>query len=668
MKKRVLLLVLAVLALTFVLVSCGKHEHDFKQTEVITEATCDAAGKAKFACECGETEEREIAAKGHTFGEEQVKEATCWENGYTYKVCTVCNAESEHTNEVKADPKYHVFNEVKETKPDCSTQTKGTKKTVCSICGADDGNGVEETMWEHDYKEIVVEATCQAPGSKYQQCQNEKCGVTTTPEEIPQLSHQKEQVGDAHEATCTEAGYISYKCTVCGEEWNEENGEALGHKWAEEQSFSEATCTERPYYYYDCENCDEIQFVNYAGDADGHIIIDDENDPKYATRNNIIPATCINPGSITPICDRCEEVLDTETDEYGASYVTILPATGNHFVTEKEIGTYPATCHKAQYTEYQCTVDEGCEEKRQDEVGDPVPHKYGDTPDYTEPSKCNFQGHDFYYCTECPDGNSCEICLKKVEIEKPSHDELGGSKPRVEATCCELSYQKFICSMCEQEWTKTYTNEEYPMKDHGAWESTGTVVAPTCSTEGYTVYLCKNDPNCEVTDNQTFTRRVEHSFTEYVDGRLVCSGCKVTYRDKSTFLADPIISKDLEIDADTKLTCQLIGYKAPAAPETVGEGYTYVIGEESPNVSNGLILLSGSATKVVVKYVDADGKEQSADITAFAINVTIAGNSYVCYDLYADSKVEGAYLSGKLVSVEITADAATTVRLFTNEG
>ena len=52
MKKRVLLLVLAVLAVMFALVSCG-HEHDFKQTEVITAPTCDAAGKAKFVCDCG---------------------------------------------------------------------------------------------------------------------------------------------------------------------------------------------------------------------------------------------------------------------------------------------------------------------------------------------------------------------------------------------------------------------------------------------------------------------------------------------------------------------------------------------------------------------------------------------------------------------------------------
>lgn len=659
MKKRVLLLVLAVLALMFVLVSCG-HKHDFKQSEVITEATCDAAGKAKFVCECGESEEREIAAKGHTFGEEQVKEPTCWEDGYTYKVCSVCNAESEPTNTVKADSKYHKFDEVKmTTEVDCGKQQDGIRQTVCSICHKPDPNGkVEQIKWAHEWEETTVEATCKAPGSISQACKT--CGAPGQVTILEQLPHTEEKTGSTP-ANCLEAGFDSFKCTVCESTWDVPTDDALGHDIDTENKLTQdPTCLLDGYDYYACTRCDyREREAGINGEALGH-------DYDYETEGFIIvvDATCITDGSITPICKRegCGEVLTSE--------VEVIKATGVHYTTDKEISSKEATCHEAAYVEYQCTADDACTATEKRYSGEKLEHNLVFIK--TVAPKCNAPGYDLYVCTLCEENNTetskCVLgCVEhrneKIVPHQPTinktKDAEGNPIEFVPATCIKNAYTIWECGDCSQEWTYTYTVEEKPLMQHGVdadgndcWQPTNTVVAPTCSAEGYTIYFCPNDDDCTETTKKDFTRRTEHPFTEYIDGRLVCSACNVTYRDITTYIDKAVDSGELEIDDNTKLNWELKGYENPKDPTALvaNTAYVYEVKDGALDISVGIIKLSSeneATYTIVVEYGDGETKTYNVD----------SAKAY--FDLYENSKV---------TKVTITATADATVSLYAYEG
>ena len=675
MKKRVLLLVLAVLALTFVLVSCG-HEHNFQQSEVITEPTCDSVGTAKFVCECGEAEEREIAAKGHTFGEALVVEPTCWTDGYTYQVCTVCEAESEHTDKKPASSEYHKFDQEKITKqPDCKNGKDGEKKTVCSVCGAENPKGRTELIkWAHDMEETRVDATCQAPGSVKETCKT--CGFSKIKEELEQLDHTAVLVENVV-ATCEKGAYASYKCSVCQDTWeiiDEANG-PTGHTWSTEQKQNNPTCTIPGNYYEECSACGSQRTVGELIPALNHDV--DYDDAEFTT---VVNATCITNGSITPTCKRCNLLLDTELDAQRQSYVQTIPATGVHFVTKEEGESFVATCHRNAYTEYKCTVDANCVEIQEiEEANTKLAHSRNElgNPNYTQAAKCNEDGFDFYYCTLCvaEDTTKCDICVQKVLLDRPDHDTEGGTHGRIEATCITNSYEEFICSMCKEEWTKTYTTDEYPLRDHGDWEPmTDGTVAPTCSAEGYTVYMCTRDDKCVKTDNQAFTRRSAHVFTPYIDGRLVCNVCNVTYRDVTTYINEAIDSGDLVIDEDTLLYWELKGYKAPLDPYTLAANgdqftFTYVSGAEDDkategvnestlDISKGLIILEGTEnTTYTITVTYDDGK--TVTYPAVDSRVTELSGAKVVFDLYETDKI---------TSVTVTASTAATVVFYAYEG
>lgn len=676
MKKRVLLLVLAVLALTFVLVSCG-HEHDFKQSEVITEATCDVVGKAKFVCECGESEEREIAVKGHTFGEEQTKAPTCWDDGYTYKVCSVCNAESEHTNVVKAGPDYHKFDEIKEVLPDCSKVEGGDgyRETVCSICHIPDPNGKRENIKaNHDWVETKIEATCQAPGSITMVCKN--CSAPGQVTILDQLAHDNESLGTS-EATCDEAGYESFKCKVCGEESKVEIAEALGHNLKTEKEWCEPTCLLDGYDYFGCTRCDYKERIpGINGTAHGHDIETSYDDESF--REYLAP-TCITDGYIIPKCRRCNELINDE--------IRIEAATGVHFVSEEAQAPVSATCHEPAYIQYNCTVDDNCTETRKVYDGEKLSHNLVFIK--TTTPRCDKPGYDLYVCANCPtdktENSKCDLgcVVHKNEVvidHKPTVNKTTDAKGNpidfVPATCIKNAYTIWECGDCSKEWTQTYSEEEKPLMKHGidingedCWSVTDRVTLPTCESEGYTIYYCPNDKECKEEIKRDYTRRTEHPFTSYIDGRLVCSACNVTYRDISTYLDQAIKEGQLEIDKDTMLDWELRGYEEPELPTALVAGTATVVYDKTKDnvdISGGIIALrsTGEATyTIVIEYENGDPVTKTVK----------SANAY--YDLYENvSDEEGQYfeqngVGGKIVKVTITANNAdATVSVYAYEG
>ena len=85
------------------------HEHTFDSLERTQKVTCTTIGYKVYACQCGDTEMRDIETpSGHEWDEGVKKEATCTEKGGKLYTCSKCG-ETELRNQVKATD--HSFGE-----------------------------------------------------------------------------------------------------------------------------------------------------------------------------------------------------------------------------------------------------------------------------------------------------------------------------------------------------------------------------------------------------------------------------------------------------------------------------------------------------------------------------------------------------------------------------
>lgn len=106
---------------------------------------------------------------------------------------------------------------------------------------------------EHEFDNWVItkEATCTEEGVKTYKCSI--CGETKA-EAIPCIPHNFNEGSVTKEATCSEEGIKTYKCTVCGYE-KTENISCVSHKFDEGSITKEATCSEEGIKSYKCVVC-----------------------------------------------------------------------------------------------------------------------------------------------------------------------------------------------------------------------------------------------------------------------------------------------------------------------------------------------------------------------------------------------------------------------------
>ncbi|MCD8384759.1 MAG: carbohydrate-binding domain-containing protein [Clostridiales bacterium] len=79
-------------------------------------------------------------------------------------------------------------------------------------------------------------------------------------------------VGVVSSPTCTEQGYTTYTCTLCGDSYVSDYTDALGHVWDEGTETTKATCTEDGVMTYTCTTCKVSYTVTIP--AMGHIYED----------------------------------------------------------------------------------------------------------------------------------------------------------------------------------------------------------------------------------------------------------------------------------------------------------------------------------------------------------------------------------------------------------
>ena len=163
-------------------------EHPNKTTTTVN-ATCTEKGSITITCDtCGETvSTEEIAALGHA-----------WDNACD----TECNNGCGETREIE-----HNYNSVV-TDPTCTD--KGYTTYTCTVCGdnyKEDGEAALGHAWDN-----ACDTEC-----------NNGCGETR------EIEHNYNSV--VTDPTCTDKGYTTYTCTVCGDSYQEDGEAALGHAW-----------------------------------------------------------------------------------------------------------------------------------------------------------------------------------------------------------------------------------------------------------------------------------------------------------------------------------------------------------------------------------------------------------------------------------------------------
>lgn len=133
-----------------------------------------------------------------------------------------------------------------------------TERAECSVCG-------KAFDFVHNFVEDESKrepANCTIQGKAYFNCE---CGATSE-EFIPRDPNAHDWLITTKEATCTEAGSISYNCkygSCVGEEYTEDIP-ATGHNYVETNRV-EPTDSAAGYIEYTCENCSDVMtFVAVA--------------------------------------------------------------------------------------------------------------------------------------------------------------------------------------------------------------------------------------------------------------------------------------------------------------------------------------------------------------------------------------------------------------------
>ena len=172
---------------------------------------------------------------------------------------------------------------------------------VCQLCGAKD-------ECKHDYVVVREQAAdCTNPAYKWYKCSI--CGNEKNGEEgaADPKAHDYKVVKELA-PTCIEAGYVWKKCSICGNEKNHEQGAATGVHTYEVVKELAPTCVEAGYVWKECSVCG-WEKNHEQGEATG----------VHTWKKDVTEATCTEPGLIQPYCEICgaKSPLSAQTPALG---------------------------------------------------------------------------------------------------------------------------------------------------------------------------------------------------------------------------------------------------------------------------------------------------------------------------------------------------------------
>lgn len=294
-------------------------------------------------------------------------------------------------------------------------------------------------------------------------------------------------------------------CTVCGISY----GELSDHIFSEWTQTIAPTCTATGIEIRCCENCDN--FESRPVDMIAH---------DYSTeRTEDTAPTCTAAGSKSHHCTRCDIKAD----------VTEIPALGHSFGEWKEVEA-AAFSEDGESRRY-CSVCDAFETRRIPKLSESHTHDFSGREEIISAATCTAEGSKRIYCTEEECG---EYIVAVIGMTAHLYSEQVSDEYLVSpATCSSKAVYCKSCSVCGIAGSETFEYGEFDMNNHvgGTYETVQKkatceedgVVAHCCSScnnvlstdvieatghdwiaaevveaapgrQGYTLYVCQNDP------------------------------------------------------------------------------------------------------------------------------------------------------------------------------
>lgn len=278
--------------------------HTFS-SKITKEPTCTALGERTYTCsDCGYFYTDTIQPTGHTQTVIPAVDATCEESGLTEGVkCSVCGETLVKQEVINAKGHSEATREENRAEPTCADDGSYTLVTYCTVCDKVLSAEVKTipATGLHSYVDTVTEPTCTQDGYTTHTCS--VCGDTYTDSYVEKTGHT-EVIDEAVPASCESAGKTQgVHCSVCGTVITaQEEIPALGHKWGEWVRTKDSTCSAHGEETRVCSNCNKSE-TNALELADHHEV----------TREGTKP-TCTKDGlSDGTYCDVCGKTLKEQT-------------------------------------------------------------------------------------------------------------------------------------------------------------------------------------------------------------------------------------------------------------------------------------------------------------------------------------------------------------------
>ena len=473
--------------------SCTRSNCDAVDTASCTGGTATCSAKA-VCVTCG-AEYGEKDSNNHALEQHAAKAPTCTEIGWdAYDTCSRC----DYTTYAELPALKHALEQYAAQAPTC-TEIGWDAYEACSLC--DYTTRKELPALNHDLVRHVAQApTCTEKGCAYDTCSRAGCNYTTH-KELPALNHDLEQHA-AKAPTCTEIGWNAYEaCSRCDYTTRKELP-ALKHDLVYYKA-KDPTCTEPGCDAYEtCSRCDYTTYVERPA-------------LKHDLRQRVIKApTCTQMGWAYETCSRCDyfatpllPALNHDLEQHAAKAPTC---------TEIGWDAYEA-CSRCDYTTY-AELPALNHDLEQHAAKAPTCTEIGwnayetcSRCDYTTYAELPALNHDLVNhdakaptCTEIgwDAYKTCSRCNYTTYAEQPALNHALVQHEAKAPTCTEIGWNAYeTCSRCDY---TTYA--EQPALNH---DYQAVTVAPTCETDGYTVFTCSR---CKDSYTADPTDKLGHQF------------------------------------------------------------------------------------------------------------------------------------------------------------
>lgn len=323
-----------------------------------------------------------------------------------------------------------------------------------------------EKLHQHNYtiETITKNPTCTENGEKTIAC---SCGDKIT-ESIPATGIHTWDAGKITKAaTCKDTGIKTYTCTSCGTTKTETVAKTTVHTWDSGKITKTATCTADGVKTFTCSVCGTTKTE----------VIEKTGTHTYDAGKITKAATCAAEGVKTFTCTVCG----------AAKTEAVAKNAANHTGKTVTKNAVTAGCTTTGYTGDVCCADCGAVLTKGNETA-AAGHKYQTV---TEDS-CYEEGVTYEKCSVCGD-----------ETEHTTIPPTGKHNVQLvnePASCTSAGYtiRKCVNGDCSYYETESYV-EGAPATGHSFPLTPTSVVAPTCTKEGYSVYQC---PVCEAIEQR----------------------------------------------------------------------------------------------------------------------------------------------------------------------